>query len=524
MISVPSFPPKISSVIISNFWRKALVLTGLGAALGSCDAVPHAGALVPALAAPTTEFLSAAALKIEPKVLRTLAAQPRMQVMILLSAQADLRAAYELADGRERGRFVYRQLTEIAAQTQGPVRQLLSQRGFSFQPFWVANVIAATIDEKTVQELAQRGDVQRIEASLELPWIEDEAIAQRTLTATHLLPAMAEWGVQNVRAPEVWDQGFSGQGVVVAGADTGISWEHPALRRQYRGTRGVSAVHDYSWHDAIHDSTGNPCGNDSQVPCDDGSHGTHTIGTVVGDDGVGNRVGVAPGAKWIGCRNMAKGMGTPARYSECFQFFIAPTDLSGNSPDPDQRPHVINNSWGCPTSEGCAPNTLKLIVENTQAAGIFVEASAGNSGPGCSSINDAPGMYGAAFSTGAIDSSNRLVGFSSRGPVTADGSLRSKPDLSAPGSRVRSSVPGGRYSLMSGTSMAGPHVVGVVALLWSARPEYVRQIAASQQLLRASANPSVSVRTEVCGGLSSDFVPNNSFGFGRVDAYEAVNW
>ena len=72
--------------------------------------------------------------------------------------------------------------------------------------------------------------------------------------------------------------------------------------------------------------------------------------------------------------------------------------------------------------------------------------------------------------------------------------------------------------------MAGPHVVGVVALLWSARPEYVRQIAASQQLLRASANPSVSVRTEVCGGLSSDFVPNNSFGFGRVDAYEAVNW
>jgi len=203
----------------------------------------------------------------------------------------------------------------------------------------------------------------------------------------------------------------------VASQDTGVRWTHNALKPQYRGWNGTSADHNYNWWDAIHDSVSNPCGNNSQQPCDDYFHGSHTTGSAVGSDGGVNQIGVAPGAKWIGCRNMDQGNGAPARYTECFQFMIAPTDLAGQNPNPSLRPHVIINSWGCPSSEGCTTGAeLETIVNNTQASGIFVEVSAGNSGPGCSSVDTPPALYSAAFSTGAIDIGNNLAGFSSRGP------------------------------------------------------------------------------------------------------------
>src|SRR5207248_9185060 len=145
--------------------------------------------------------------------------------------------------------------------------------------------------------------------------------------------------------------------------------------------------------------------------------------------------------------------------------------------------------------EGCAPDTLRAIVENSQASGIFVEASAGNTGPSCGTVSDPPAIYAAAFSTGAIDSGNNLVYFSSRGPVTVDGSNRLTPNIPAPGSGVRSSTSGSdsSYGSLSGTSMAGPHVVGVVALLWSAHPELSRMITETKNLLQNTANPVVTV-------------------------------
>ena len=132
--------------------------------------------------------------------------------------------------------------------------------------------------------------------------------------------------------------------MVAGGADTGYQWDHPALKSQYRGWLGSSADHNYSWHDAIHSSSG-VCGADAPAPCDDNGHGTHTMGTLVGDDGAGNQIGVAPGAKWIGCRSMDGGTGTPATYTECLQWFIAPTDLSNQNPEPSMAPDVVNNSW-----------------------------------------------------------------------------------------------------------------------------------------------------------------------------------
>jgi subtilisin family serine protease len=320
--------------------------------------------------------------------------------------------------------------------------------------------------------------------------------------------------------------GFTGQGIVIGNEDTGMRWTHNAIKPHYRGWNGVTADHNYNWHDSIHDSVNNPCGNDSPFPCDDSAHGTHTTGSTCGDDGMGNQIGVAPGAKWIGCRNMDQGNGTPARYTECFQFFIAPTDLNGQNPNPALRPHVINNSWICPTSEGCTTgDELRMIVENTQAAGIFVEASAGNSGSNCSTVDAPPAIYEASFSTGAIDITNTLAIFSSRGPVTLDGSNRLKPNISAPGVNVRSSVNTSdtSYSNFSGTSMAGPHVVGTVALLWSARPQLQRDIATTKMILQNTANPNVTlVQPQTCGGIPNTTIPNNSFGYGRVDALAAI--
>jgi serine protease AprX len=463
--------------------------------------------------------------KIAPEVLAETADGKTASVVILLSDQADVSAAYAMKNQDARGWFVYNTLTQHAGRTQAGLQAFLTARGASYQSFWAANMIVANADRSLVESLAVRADVARIDSNKPARWIEDPDVANFEVTPSSDVPTTVEWGVNNVNAPAVWALGFTGQGMVIGDLDTGMRWTHNALKPKYRGWNGVTADHNFNWHDAIH-SGGGSCGPDTLEPCDDFGHGTHTAGTTVGDDGLGNQVGVAPGAKWIGCRNMDQGNGTPARYTECFQFMIAPTDLSGNNADPTLRPHVLNNSWGCPASEGCVTRAeLEMIVNNTQAAGIFVEVSAGNSGPGCSTVTDAPAIYSASFSTGAISISNSLASFSSRGPSTFYNPALLKPNVSAPGVNVRStySDSDGSYTNLSGTSMAGPHVVGVVALLWSARPELVRDIDSTKFILESTANPEVSVSQQTCGGISSTQIPNNSFGYGRVDALAAVN-
>jgi serine protease AprX len=472
-------------------------------------------------------FLQNSASKIAPQVLSDTADGKSSSVVILLADQADVSAAYDMKDQDARGWFVYTTLTEHAARTQQGLQLYLKSKGIEYQSFWAANMLVATADRPVVERLAERSDVARVDSNRPARWIEDPTIANfRLKPGKANAPEAAEWGVLNVNAPAVWALGFTGQGMVVANEDTGMRWSHNALKPKYRGWNGTTADHNFSWHDSIH-SGGGSCGPNAVAPCDDNGHGTHTTGTTVGDDGTGNQVGVAPGAKWIGCRNMDQGNGTPATYTECFQFFIAPTDLAGNNANPALRPHVINNSWGCPASEGCVTRAeLETIVNNTEAAGIFVEVSAGNAGPDCSTVADPPAIYSASFSTGAIDISNVLAGFSSRGPSTFYTPNLLKPNLSAPGVNVRSSTRTSdiSYGNLSGTSMAGPHVAGVVALLWSARPQLVRNIAQTKTILQNTANPAVTVSpTETCGGTPSTQIPNNSFGYGRVDALAAVN-
>jgi subtilisin family serine protease len=472
-------------------------------------------------------FLKAPADKVASRVFQDTANGESASIVILLSDQADLSAAYAMQDQDARGWYVYNTLTQHAARTQAGLQDFLKSEGVNYQSFWAANMIVATANRSLVDKLAARADVARVDSNAPTRWIEDPVVEKFGVTTNQVNALSAvEWGVANVNAPAVWALGFTGQGIVIGNQDTGMRWTHNALKPKYRGWNGVTADHNFNWHDSIH-SGGGSCGANAVAPCDDHGHGTHTTGTTVGDDGAGNQVGVAPGAKWIGCRNMDQGNGTPATYTECFQFFIAPTDLAGNNPNASLRPHVINNSWGCPFSEGCVTRAeLETIVQNTQAAGIFVEVSAGNGGPGCSTVADPPSIYSDSFSTGAIDINNTLASFSSRGPSTFYTPNILKPNISAPGVNVRSTLRTSdtSYGNNSGTSMAGPHVAGVVALLWSARPNLVRNIAATKSLLQDSANSAVVLTpTQTCGGTPSTDIPNNSFGYGRVDALKAYD-
>lgn len=464
--------------------------------------------------------------KVDGSVRSALAKGHQVSAVLLLSKQADLSAAYLYSDATERGWFVYNTLTQHAELTQQPLAGFLRSRGISFKSYWAANMITADVDSETLDALAERPDIARIDPNEPRRVIDDQEKINLNSSELSLSPNSVEWGISNVNAPPVWSAGYTGQGIVVAGLDTGIRWSHDVLINKYRGWNGSAADHNYNWFDAIH-SGGGICGANTTAPCDDSGHGTHTVGTMVGDDNLGNQVGVAPGAKWIGCRNMNQGNGTPGTYTECFQFMIAPTDLTGNNPNPALRPHILNNSWACPASEGCSNGAeLETIVNNAQAAGIFVVASAGNSGPSCSSISAPPATYTSAFSVGSINISNQLANNSSRGPSIFYDPALLKPNISAPGVGVRSatSASNSSFSTLSGTSMAGPHVAGVVALLWSAVPSLVRDIQTTKAILQNTANPSVSLITpQTCGGVSSTAVPNNSFGFGRIDAFAALN-
>jgi subtilisin family serine protease len=205
------------------------------------------------------------------------------------------------------------------------------------------------------------------------------------------------------------------------------------------------------------------------------------------------------------------------------QFMLAPFPHGGDplkDGDPSRAADVLNNSWGCPSLEGCDAESLRPAADALHAAGIFMVASAGNDGPVCSTLDNPPALYDSVFSVGAVDQGGNVAPFSSRGPVTIDGSNRIKPDVSAPGVDVVSSLPNGTYGPESGTSMAGPHLVGVVALMWSAAPSLIGNIDRTDQILIQTATPYTgAVPPDQC--FTGD-QKNNAYGYGIVNAYNAV--
>ena len=497
-------------------WRRVfsslLLLAAFVAIVGAI-----ASSRQPAVAAPGGGTGPLQSSKIAPWVMEHTANGQEAEFFVVLADQADLRGAAALRTKAEKGRFVYDTLRNKSQITQGAILQWLRERGIEHRSFFSVNAILVKGSREVADALAARPDVARVEGN---PIIHNNLPQPGPVEqAPPGAPATIEPGITYTHAPDVWALGFTGQDIVVASADTGVRWTHNALKPHYRGWDGVTADHDYNWHDSIH-SGGGVCGADSPFPCDDFFHGSHTTGTAIGDDGAGNQIGMAPGAKWIACRNMDQGNGTPATYIECMDFFLAPYPVGGGQGDPTKAPDVTINSWTCPPSEGCSPNTLQAAVEAQRAAGIMMVVAAGNAGSACSTVVDPPGIYDASYSIGALNTgTDTIASFSSRGPVTIDGSNRIKPDITAPGTNTRScdNSADNAYTTASGTSMATPHISGAVALLWSANPALQNDIDTTETTLNDAAH---FISSTLCGTAGP---PNNVYGWGRVDIFAAVS-
>jgi len=456
---------------------------------------------------------AAALAKIEPLVLKELEQNGVATYLVYLRERADVALAQAQPDTLSKRQAVVRALQVTAARSQAALLAFLQAeqaRGSvkAVMPYWVFNGVAVTADRATLLALAARPDVERIQANHVRQLADARPGASAADDAAPDALALAalsaiEWNVAKVRAPEVWTNlGVTGQGVVVANIDTGVYYPHPALQRNYRGYNNGTADHNYNWFD--------PTNTYRNAPNDGHGHGTHTMGSIVGADQSGaNQIGVAPGAQWIAVKAFDdEGDTTDAILHAAFQWILAPTDLNGQNPDPARAPDIVSNSWGDTNS---SDQTFWQDVLALRAAGIMALFAGGNAGPGAGTA-DSPGSYPHAFAVGATNSSDVIGSFSGRGP-SPWGEI--KPNVSAPGVSIRSAVPPVIDSSMyqggwNGTSMATPHGAGVVALLWQAQPNLT--VTATEHVLTSTAAPLPNAAAS----------PNNDYGWGRVDAFQAV--
>jgi hypothetical protein len=246
--------------------------------------------------------------------------------------------------------------------------------------------------------------------------------------------------------------GDRGAGAVVANIDTGVQFDSPSAGEPVpRATLGGGSFnHNYNWFDPSY-----ICSGTGATPCDNNSHGTHTMGTMVGLDGA-NKIGVAPKAKWIAAKGCESSGCSDAALLSSGQFILAPTKTDGTAPKPKKRPDVVNNSWGDPAG---ASTFYQATVNAWVASGIFPQFSNGNSGPACGTVGS-PGSYLNTYRAGAYDINNTIAGFSSRGPSPFGGEI--KPNIAAPGVNVRSSVPTDATRCSAERPWRAPHVAGTV--------------------------------------------------------------
>ena len=412
--------------------------------------------------------------------------------LVYLEDQADLSPAYAIQDWPARGQAVVQALQSTAESSQPPLIEWLdAQRKqgtvADYRPYTIVNAVWVSGKVAVLDSLAADPKIAYIEAvsSSDLP---------EPLPAVAVIPQATEWNLTKIGAPSIWSKfGIHGEGVVVAAIDTGALATHPALLDAYRGS--TTGSHDYNWYDVT--------GTYPTQPGDSHGHGTHVTGIMVGQDGDGNQIGVAPGAQWIAARGCSSSTCESADLLAAAEWVLAPFPI-GSSPaqgDPAMRPHIVNASWG---GDG-GDLWYQAAVLAWRAADIFPAFAAGNSGPVTSSILS-PGDYAESFASGATDAGDVVASFSGRGPSLI--TTETKPDLSAPGVSIRSSWKDGGYGVLSGTSMASPHTAACAALLRSLVPGLT-----------------VSQLEDLMTGTAVDLStpgPDAVYGYGRLDCYAAA--
>ncbi|MET8967166.1 S8 family serine peptidase [Streptomyces hydrogenans] len=468
---------------------------------------------VPALALPGSAQPGPASAEVDPALADAVEGGGDASFFVVLKKRADLSGAKRQTAHAKAAEAAYEELKATAKDSQRSLGAFLDKRKVGHRGYWIANAVQVTGDQDLVAELARRDDVQRI-VMAQTYRLDDVEAAGGPVAASRGAASSAtasaatgdstpEWGVKDIKADQVWSQYENrGEGIVIANVDSGVQYDHPDLVANYRGTNADGTfTHDYNFYD--------PSGTcaTSTTPCDNNGHGTHTMGTMVGKNGIG----VAPNAKWIAAKGCEAAQCSDANLLAAGQWILAPTDHNGQNPRPDLAPNIVNNSWG-----GGDTTFYQDIVEAWNAAGIFEAFAAGNDGDGatCSTAH-APGSQAPAYGVGAYDSAGRIASFSGFGPSLVDGSM--KPNISAPGVNVVSSWPGSQYKSSNGTSMATPHVAGAVALLWSSAPSLIGDIDATRRLLNEGAT---DVDDTHCGGTAG---VNNVWGEGRLDILAAVD-
>ncbi|MEH7353506.1 S8 family serine peptidase [Neobacillus drentensis] len=400
--------------------------------------------------------------------------------------------------------IIVSELKAKAQETQTDVLAFLEEqvkagKAKDVHSYYIVNAIAVTGTQEVMEKAAAFLEVEKILPNETRQLFVPEKTAGTSLQEPAAGTNSIEWNIDRVGAPAVWEMGIDGSGVVIGSIDTGVQWDHPALKEKYRGFNKATGQADntYSWFDATSGQT---------TPYDDHGHGTHTTGTMVGSEPNGsNIIGVAPGAKWIAVKAFTPDGGTDADLLEAGEWMMAP---GGN---PDKAPDVINNSWGGGPG---LDEWYRPMVQAWRAAEIFPEFSAGNTNlgnPGGPGSVANPANYPEAVATGATDINNKLGGFSLLGP-SPYGEI--KPELSAPGVNIRSAVPGGSYEGgWNGTSMAGPHVSAAIALLKQANSSLT--VDDLERILQTTAIPLTDNKYPTS--------PNNGYGSGLLNVFDAVS-
>ncbi len=464
---------------------------------------------------------------VDPQVSAQLQAAPEADFFIWLRERADLDEAYKIAEKEDRQAYVYHALSTTASRTQAEIRAYLDRRGLRYQPLWINNsILVYGGDQDVIATMRVRGDVLRIRGiyrQMHIPDLQQLTSVTDAVNANSGPAADTQWNIDTVNAPQVWSQlGITGRGVVVANIDTGVRYTHEALNPSYRGNLGDGSYqHDYNWY-APTEAARTACTGAATAPCDWYNHGSHTMGIMIGSDGdgpFGYDIGMAPDARWMACMGCddPPNSCSDAALTLCAQWVVAPTDLNGANPDPSRAPDVVNNSWGGKSED----DWYYSYVEAWNAANIIPVFSAGNYGPLCRTLGS-PGSYDTVLGVGGTDRYDQNYAYTSRGPGSGTGVFAvQKPDISAPGEGVPSSTANSdsSYAFYSGTSMAAPHVSGLVALMRQVNGLITRE--EIRDILTTTAATGLALKSDTWCGAGPSF-PNYVFGYGRIDALAAV--